>query len=611
MKRSGWVLCFFLFLVFLFAGGAYAKSYYHPRIVQSFLLLENGDVEVSEERYFSFEGSFSWAELRILRKGVEDIQFEGVWDAQSGELLPYEVLEDAEAVGVRWSYRARDETRAFRIKYLLKGAVECYQDVAQFYWKVIEDQHTAISELESTFTLPQPSPELFKLFVHSKAPPGEMTFSEDRRTVRFRLQNIPADSFVEVRLLSSPSLFSAASPLPQRRYEAILEEERRLASKELRVYLWGTVAAFLLVGFGIFYLLLFVVYYFRYGREPHLDYQREYEQEPPLDISPCFLGVILSQKRDNSLLSRAFLATILDLARRGFLTVREEERKGWIRKREYLVFRFTDRARDRETVSAELNRFEAEVLDLLFKISKDGEEVSTVDIENWGKEMRANRSNFLRFLGSWGRDLREEFEKRYFKLLDPLSEKKKNLFTALGVVYFIGGIFLLILLAVISPLVFLGVPFLILALFFALLGQKVLRRWSREAALIFRRFMAFRKFLSDFSLMREAPPTLLEIWDRYLIYAVVLGVAEKLLRNLRRYAEETHRDLVAPSWYYPVHGAAFGLAALDALSGLDALSHRMENLANLRQALSSSSSVGGGFSGGGGGGGGGGSSSAG
>ncbi len=611
MKRSGWVLAFLLLLVFLFAAGAHAKSYYHPRIVQSFLLLENGDVEVSEERYFSFEGSFSWAELRILRKGAEDIQFEGVWDAESGEPLPHEVLRDAEAVAVRWRYQAQDETRVFRIKYLLKGAVERYQDVAQFYWKVIEDQHAAISELESTFTLPRPSPELFKLFVHSMAPPGEMTFSEDRRTVRFRLQNIPADSFVEARLLSSPSVFSAVSPLPQERYEKILEEERRFASGELRAYLWGVVATFLLVGFGIFYLLLFVVYYFRYGREPRLDYQREYEQEPPLDISPCFLGVALSQTLDNSLLSRAFLATILELARRRFLSVREEERKGLLRKREYLVFRFADRARDRKTVSAELNLFELRVLELLFEISKDGEEVSTLDIEEWGKKMQANRSNFLRFLGDWGRDLRKEFEKRYFKILDPLSEKKKNLFTVLGVAYFIGGIFLLIALAAASPLVFLGVPFLILAFFLALLGQRALRRWSREAALMFRRFMAFRKFLSDFSLMREAPPTLLEIWDRYLVYAVVLGVAEKLLKNLRRYAEETHRDLVIPAWYSPVHGAAFGLAALDTLSGLDALSRRMENLANLRQALSSSSSVGGGFSGGGGGGGGGGSSSAG
>lgn len=611
MKRSSWVLGLVLFLIFLFAGGAYAKSYYHPRIVQSFSLLDDGDVEVTEDRYFSFEGSFSWAELRILRKGVEDIQFEGVWDAQSGESLPYEILREANSVGIRWSYQAQDEVRAFRIKYLLKGVVTRYQDVAQFYWKVIEDQHAPISELESTFILPRPSPELFKLFVHSKTSPGEMTFAEDRRTVRFKVQNVPADSFVEVRLLSHPSVFSGITPLPEKRYEAILEEERGFASRELRGLWLGIMAGFLLVGLGILYLVLFVVYYFRYGREPKVDYQREYEQEPPLDIAPCFLGVALSQKQDTSLLSRAFLATILDLARRGFLEVREEERKGFLTKKEYLVFRFTDKARNREVVSRELNRFEAEVLDLLFKVSKNEEEVSTLDIESWGKEMRGNRSNFLRFIEGWGRDLREEFEQRYFKILDPLSERKKNLFTVLGVLYFIGGIFLTIVMSGFSPAVFLGVPFLVLALFLALLGQRVLRRWSGEAALLFRRFMAFRKFLTDFSLLREAPPTLLNIWDRYLIYAVVLGVAEKLLKNLRRYAEETHRDLVVPSWYYPAHGTAFSLASLDAFSGLDALSRRMENMANLRQALSSSSSVGGGFSGGGGGGGGGGSSSAG
>jgi uncharacterized membrane protein len=476
---------------------------------------------------------------------------------------------------------------------------------------VIEDQHAPISELESTFTLPRPSPDLFKLFVHTSTKPGELTFSDDRRTVRFRVQDIPADTFVEVRLLSSPSVFSKVAPLPEKRYEAILEEERRFASRELRAFWLGALAGFLLLALGIFYLVLFVVYYFRYGKEPKIDYQREYEQEPPLDIAPCFLGVALSQKRDNSLLSRAFLATILDLARRGFLEVREEERRGFLRRREYLVFRFSEKSRNKEAVSRELNRFEVEVLDLLFKISKNDEEVSTLDIESWGKEMRGNRSNFLRFIEGWDRDLRAEFEQRYFKILDPLSERKKNLFTVLGVLYFIGGIFLTIVMSGFSPAVFLGVPFLVLALFLALLGQRVLRRWSGEAALLFRRFMAFRKFLSDFSLMREAPPTLLEIWDRYLVYAVVLGVAENLLKNLRRYAEETHRDLVIPAWYSPVHGAAFGLAALDTLSGLDALSRRMENLANLRQALSSSSSVGGGFSGGGGGGGGGGSSSAG
>jgi uncharacterized membrane protein len=111
--------------------------------------------------------------------------------------------------------------------------------------------------------------------------------------------------------------------------------------------------------------------------------------------------------------------------------------------------------------------------------------------------------------------------------------------------------------------------------------------------------------------MKEAPPVLLQIWDRYLVYAVALGVAEKLLRNLKIYARETGSELYAPGWYHVPYGTAFTLASLDTLSRLEVISRNMENMANLTRALQSSTSVGGGFSSGGGGGGGGGGSSAG
>jgi len=123
--------------------------------------------------------------------------------------------------------------------------------------------------------------------------------------------------------------------------------------------------------------------------------------------------------------------------------------------------------------------------------------------------------------------------------------------------------------------------------------------------------MAFKRFISDYSLMKEAPPVLLQIWDRYLIYAVALGVAEKLLRNLKIYIQETGSELSYPSWYQVSYGTAFTVASLDALSRLESISKSMTNMANLTRALQSSTSVGGGFSSGGGGGGGGGGSSAG
>ncbi len=129
--------------------------------------------------------------------------------------------------------------------------------------------------------------------------------------------------------------------------------------------------------------------------------------------------------------------------------------------------------------------------------------------------------------------------------LDPISEVKKTQFFVLGMIYSGIAIFY-VFFALTSGNSFWGtflvIPFIPLTLFLAFLSQKSLSRWSREGALEFKRWQAFRRFISDFSLMREAPSILLHIWDRYLVYAVVLGVAEELLKNLKALRARKRRD---------------------------------------------------------------------
>ncbi|HXL01816.1 MAG TPA: DUF2207 domain-containing protein [Candidatus Atribacteria bacterium] len=613
MKK--FVLSFWIFILvlFLLPSFAFSKSYFHPSINQSFVLQENGDVEVEEERYFSFSGSFSWAQLTILLRGVKDIDFSGVWSIETGEPLPFQVEEEAHSKSLKWFYQAEDEIKGFRIKYTLRQVVKRYRDVAEFYWKVLEDEHAEVEDLRVSFTLPQASPELLKLFVHAEVEPGEIVFSPDYKRVDFYLSSIPSDTFVEARLLLEPQIFPLLSPLDDNRYEEILQEEERLINEGPQVSRWTIFFSFLLVGGGILYIILFFYYYFRYGKEPKIGYEREYEQEPPRDVSPSLLGSILSQQEASpQVMSRAFLATILDLARRGYLKVEEKEEKKFIGKKNYLNFTFTERGIS-ENKNDALLPLEQEVLELLHRISKEGKSVSTLDIEEWGSEFRGDKSKFSSFIEQWGEKARSFWEEHFFPLLDPLSEIKKTQFFTLGMIYSGIAIFY-VFLALTSGNSFWGaflvIPFIPLALFFAFLSLKSLSRWSKEGALEFKRWQAFRRFISDFSLMKEAPPLLLHIWDRYLVYAVVLGVAEELLKNLKLYAQERGEALVVPTWYHPV-GGTFTLASLDGLSQLDNFSNRMENLAHLRQAVSTSTSVGGGFSHGGGGGGGGGSSRAG
>ena len=614
-----------LWLVLFLSMPIIAKSYYHPSISQTFNLLENGDVEVTDIRYFSFSGSFSWAQLNLLLRGVEDIQFQGVWDADTGSPLRYEVEEQSNSKTLKWYYQADNQTLGFRIQYLLKNPIHRYEDVAEFYWKIIEEEHASIKKLEAILQIPQSSPDLFKLFVHTQAQPGEMNFSPDHRRVDFRIENVPANTFVEARLLTSPQIFSGVHLQKISRYEEILDEEKEAATKELQgnksswqANRWVGIGLFLLfIAIGILCIILFFVFYIKFGREPKIDYERQFEQEPPRDIPPAFLGVIMNQKALNrNDMGKAFTATLLDLARRGYMTVEEEKMKILFIKKEYLVFTFTEKMMNINS-DTDLLPFENDVLVLLKQISNDGRTISTLEIEKWGKKISQQKSNFLLFIEDWGKSIKNWWESHYFYTYDERAEIKKQHYLIFSVVSFIGGVFLVIFSAIhwgfggSSGLVVLSIILFPLIIIFALIARKSLGRWSKEGLLEFRRWTAFKRFITNYSLMKEAPPILLQIWDRYLIYAVALGVAEKLLKNLKIYIQETGSELSHPSWYQVPHGAVFTMTTLDTLSRLESISRNMANMANLTRALQSSTSVGGGFSSGGGGGGGGGGSSAG
>ena len=113
-----------------------------------------------------------------------------------------------------------------------------------------------------------------------------------------------------------------------------------------------------------------------------------------------------------------------------------------------------------------------------------------------------------------------------------------------------------------------------------------------------------RNYLRDFSQLADAPAGHLVLWERYLVYAVALGVSDDLARGLaaRIPAEDTQQFA---TWYssHPGHPAGYGSIGHFA-DGFT--SSAVGSFAPPSSSSSSGSGSGGGFSGGGGGGGGGG-----
>ncbi len=600
------------------AAWASEKSYDHPAIDVSFRLLPDGSAEVEEVRTFRFVGSFSWAEITRSTKGQYGnygIRYHGVWDADSGSPMRFRQSRDGSDETLRWNYSAADTTMRFRIRYRISGAVQRYGDAAQFYWQAIEGDHAPIGRVRVMVTPPGASAGLFKVFVHSKASPGEIRIAPDFRSAEVNVSAIPETSFVELRVLLDPALFPQATLRQGESHESLLADERRHGRAERLAaiaLIAGLAAAGLLLA-GLIAAYAWV--YTRYGREPAVAYEGIYEREPPRPLPPAVVPAIMTQssaRREG--LPWAFAATLVEAARLGYLEIEERQDQGLLGTGLFsgtdLVYRLTEKGRlllsgtvpDTSRRERSLEEFEVRVLESVFQKAGGGGEVTGDQIEAWGKKISGRKSNFLIFTEKWGPDLRGWFEKRYFPLDDAASERAKG--------WFVGATVVTVIVASLVGMVIAAFAAVPVGIVLVALALKGLSRRTPEAALEVKRWAAFRRFMEDFSALREAGPNVLALWESYLVYATALGVAAKLLENLKLVASDMGQTAPSPAWFRSASGRGAGLSPAG-FGALEGLSRSFENFQNLSRALSSSSSSGGGFSGGGGGGGGGGGSRAG
>ena len=103
---------------------------------------------------------------------------------------------------------------------------------------------------------------------------------------------------------------------------------------------------------------------------------------------------------------------------------------------------------------------------------------------------------------------------------------------------------------------------------------------------------AFKKYMEDFSLLKDKEVPALALWKKYLVFATSFGISEKVLKQLKViYPEIT--DINSPMY------ASSYIHIMDSVNIGDCINNSVYSA-----VASSESGAGGGFSGGGGGGGG-------
>ena len=558
-------------------GWASAQEFTWQNVMQRVAIAADGSVTVYDERTLTTDEDFGDAFICLsLGEGQTVTLLEGgarsPGSAATAFQQPCEDGSGGTEMVVRQAARA-DERRVF-FRYRLQGSVAVYGDVVEWYWNILEGEHPLVRGYELTVEVPGPMTAPYDAYVHrlgnSELP--RVKLSENRQRLTVHYDRIPENTGVEVRYLMPPEHFTVTGEGAA--LERLLRDEARLAGLDAarRNPWWGALALLPLVGLGTGVVRSIRKY------KPTAPAMR-YPFEPPADRPPAAVTYLASRFTNSP--GPAFNATIMDLARRGYGSFDSQGGK------------FNMQLTDKD--DAELLMFEREVLAYLRRAA-----AGRRDDPNYleFKELkRYSEKHLSLFLSSWSSDVQGWLKGELGgPRLEPTSQRAARVWFFLALLATAGcaaGGFVTLGAARIA--LFVGAFFCVGLGVAALIS---IPAWRQEIAPEARGWAGFKRTLSDYTQMKNAPDDFFKLWEVYYCYAAALGVAEKFLKNMERAAPQRGDSYVRAPLWLGHHTGGSGLNLNDTASALNSLSSAL-------QAAGASASSGGSVSGGGGGGGGG------
>jgi uncharacterized membrane protein len=607
-KRGGWFKVYWFPIVWLslilviFFGSVitssseksglinpYGRDYHLTGTNVLIALRDDGEIYVNEGIGYKFKGCYKevFRDVDILYpKEYEDTtQLEEPFISKIGARCQPEcnVIDRNYEIAGNFGEICDQEAEFFVNFKVLKGIV-IGNDVAEFHYKIWGDKwEKQLEQLNGTILMP------LGMDVNSTRvffnPIGVLNESYiEGNALKFTTGSF--DGYFEVRLLMPKESFNSSENFLFD--ENLLKEDiisiQKDYEKSYRNYKNLGIVSCCIILFSL--ILLPLIFYINFGKEPEIRYNGVFEREPIKGIKPYVINSLCTRKTGDTD-KNAITATLLDLIRRKHIQALEVDIKRRMLFREVikkeLALRFIQHPRD------QLSRPEMMVYKFFKGFADQNSELVWSDLLSKLK-VRTEALRFMEFAEHFEKAVDKEYDlKKYF------DKKGDTIFKAFcGIMLFIGAVFLIFSLSMSQSYTALKqyLPIYIVCILFSIIGlllpNKVFGRFTPEGYEIYLRSMNFKRFMADMTLLKNHPPESIVIWEEYLVYATLFGVAEKVLNNLKVSISDAS---VRSSSLYPVYN-------INNISILGQTQH-------IARANSSSSHggghVGGGFGGGGGG----------
>lgn len=524
----------------------------------------------------------------------------------------YGLKIDSSTFEIAWNVgldNSRDD-RVYKVYYTVDNAVKVYNDCTELYWQFV-NQELELNARNITGTIKLPNEvsdeEKLRVWAHGNYT-GEIT-KKSKDEVIFSVNSLTRNEMLEVRIVTEENIYTyCPNQYNQNRLEKILEEEQywadeanaereRVKKAEFLKYV------FIAIMFIINIIILVIVFFkckkykkirkeleekYSLGLKYDLEYFRDIPDEK--NATPAKAAYMYNFKKNVSSIqndiSKIFSATMLDLSLKGLIAFET------ISEKEVRILRTSNTNID------ELSEDEKLVYELL-KSAMLGKD--SITPKEFSKYAAKEYDTVYTKLNKLDKVVKELITKEG-KISEEKSKISKQWNSKFGV-YFV--------LCILSTMFIMFLPALTVGLFvlanacrknsicISILNENGIKEIAEWKGL--------KKYMEDYSLLKEKLVPDIVLWEKYLVYATVFGISKKVINQLKsvhpEMFEETNNEYRSYAYWHMMTNSNFGVNNFDDFSrSLEKVYNSAQSAYSVAHSSSSSGSGGGGgFSGGGGG----------
>lgn len=532
----------------------------------------NGDVKFTDTQYYNVEfvngmlfdvehtgTKLSNYRVGILEEGNSQVQY--LTESYSGDPNTYQIDSRENMTTFKVYYPTQDKQVTLIYEYTLQNLVTNYQDTAVFVRKLTGSHTDFWRDVTGTVILPSEvtKKEDFRAWGYG-VPDGtvELSVENKKSIVKLNAPNTPANQFVEVMALFPTSMTpNNTNVIEQAKRDAIIEaesarveEDARQLQKQHAMQQLKNIAIGIIVPIAP---LIAGIYYFRKYKSlnPNPIKLPYHIYELPEDITPAIMASAVLRSEPNE---ADFAATVVDLARKGFIELTEVQKKqrGLFSKGESSTIQVT-----RLEQHPPLETLQLHEQNVLKYLTMTSDSITLEQLEGLTRNSEPFRQSQYNRWRSFANYAQLQGER-----LSMPATYERGISQFLAITALIVAVALTIIalksasisrsshFTLIYGIVGGIATFVSLILFIMTLLRPIRSEKEDRMRQEWRGFANMLRDIGQFN-MREIAS--LELWESYLVYAISLGVADKVMAALKFQYSASELDATRRMRHYAIN----------------------------------------------------------